>query len=98
MPKFRKRPVVIEAMRFDGSWQTAKPILDWMEPSKPIDRSGARWSDRNGGLIHINTLEGEMTASAGDWMAKGIEGEFYPIKPSIFARLYEPLEPVMVEG
>ena len=92
MPKFRKKPVVIEAMQFDGSWESAQPILQWMEQHKPIDRSGPRWSDAGaaGPYIHINTLEGEMTASPGDWVIKGVQGEFYPCKPDIFAATYEP--------
>jgi hypothetical protein len=88
--KYRKKPVVIEAMQFDGSWQAAKPILDWMEPGWPIDLPHARWSDRDGGLMHIPTLEGEMTASAGDMVIRGVKGEFYPCKPDIFAATYEP--------
>lgn len=92
--KFRKKPVVIEAMQFDGSWQSAQPILVWMETDRPLDRSGARWSDNNGAgpFIHINTLEGEMTASPGDWIIKGVKGEFYPCKPDIFEQTYEPVD------
>lgn len=40
-------------------------------------------------VIRINTLEGEIEASFGDWIIKGLEGEFYPCKPSIFAASYE---------
>lgn len=91
MAKYRKKPVVIEAVQFEGSWADARPILEWMEHDRPIDRSGARWSwsDRDGGILHINTLEGEMTASPGDWIIKGVKGEFYPCKPDIFAVTYE---------
>lgn len=88
--RFRKQPVVIEAMPFDGTWASAKEILEWMEPERPIDRSGARWSDRDGGLIHINTLEGEMTARAGWWVIRGVKGEFYPCAPDIFDATYDP--------
>jgi hypothetical protein len=92
MPMFRKKPVVIEAMLCSGTWESAKQILDWMKPSCPIDRSEARWSDMPGAvpLIHINTLEGEMTAQPSDWIIKGVSGEFYPCKPDIFAATYEP--------
>jgi len=90
--KYRKRPVVIEARQFDGSWASARPILNWMEPDRPIDRSGARWSDQGGGRIFINTLEGEMTASPGDWIIRGVSGEFYPCKPDIFDASYEAVE------
>ncbi len=73
--------LVIEAMRFDGSWASAKPILEWMEQDRPIDRSGARWSDRDGGLIHINTLGGAVTAHAGDWLIRGEQGEYHRARP-----------------
>ena len=90
MPFFRKKPVVIEAMQFLGTWENAKPILNWIEESKPIDRSGPRWADRDGGVVLlINTLEGEMSANPGDWIIKGVKGEFYPCKPDIFTATYE---------
>lgn len=87
--RFKKKPVEIEAMQFDGSWQSAKPILDWMEPERSIDRSGSSWGDFNGGQLYINTLEGKMIASAGDWIIKGVKDEFYPCKPDIFEATYE---------
>jgi hypothetical protein len=80
--QYRKKPVVIEAWHFDGSWASARPI---------IARSDSMaWADRNGGQISIETLEGEMIASADDWIIKGVKGEFYPCKPHIFALTYEP--------
>lgn len=79
--KFRKKPVVIEAWLFDGSWESARPI---MALSKAIT-----WSGTPGGSLRIGTLEGEMTAGAGDWIIKGIRGEFYPCKPDIFEATYE---------
>lgn len=90
--KFKKKPVVIEAMAFDGTWASAKEILEWMEPDRPIDRSQNRWSDMPGvgGRLHINTLEGEMTATPGDWIIRGVKGEFYPCKPDIFDATYDP--------
>lgn len=82
MPKFRKKPVVIDAWKFDGSWTSARPI---------VDKSGdMAWTPSNGGEIEIRTLEGTMTASAGDWIICGVKGEFYPCKPSIFEATYEP--------
>jgi hypothetical protein len=82
MPKFRKKPVVIEAWRFDGSWSSARPIIQ--------RHNSMSWSDSDGGQIAIETLEGEMTASAGDWIIKGVKGKFYPCKPDIFAATYDP--------
>lgn len=77
---FRKRPVVIEAVQFDGS--NALDIVRWM---------GARYVSTgiNGDRLVIVTLEGDMTASVGDWIIKGVQGEFYPCKPDIFEATYE---------
>jgi hypothetical protein len=82
MPNFRKKPVVIEAWQFDGSWASASPIIQMADSMS--------WTDSNGGQIEIDTLEGAMTASAGDWIIKGVKGEFYPCKPDIFTATYEP--------
>lgn len=90
--KFRKKSIEIEAQQFDGSWACAQQILKWIEDSSPIDRSGPRWADRGGGVIFINTLEGEMCASAGDWIIKGLKGEFYPCKPDVFNASYDAVD------
>lgn len=84
MAKYRKKPVVIEAWQFDGSWESAKPLV-------AMSRSIC-WTDYGGGEIEIEILEGTMTANAGDWIIKGVKGEFYPCKPDIFAATYEPAE------
>ncbi len=81
MAQFRKKPVVIEAWLFDGSWESAKPIINEAPP-------GMYWSDS--GIIRIPTLEGEMTASSGDYIIRGVKNEYYPCKPDIFAATYEP--------
>jgi hypothetical protein len=84
MAKFRKKPVVIEAVQFNG----ANHLL----PQTPfMQGSGAYLSRENFvlGEIVIPTLEGEMRARAGDWIIKGIKGEFYPCKPDIFEATYE---------
>jgi hypothetical protein len=82
MPKFRKKPVVIEAIRFDGfskdGWDAVEAFV------------GGDAESRNGKLV-IATLEGAMTASQGDWIIKGVKGE-YPCKPDIFEATYEPVE------
>lgn len=91
MPQFRKKPVVIEAMRFEGDnhfrikqWSDGQvyvsPVL---EPTK---------DNPTGCYLQIKTLEGVMTAIVGDWIIKGVKGEFYPCKPDIFAATYEPVE------
>lgn len=101
--KFRKKPIVIDAMHYDGTPESATPIINWMARHD----TAARWSepypaaenviDGQGypafpGGITIQTLEGDMLASAGDWIIKGVAGEFYPCKPDIFQATYEPAE------
>ena len=50
------------------------------------------WEMADNGGVNIHTLEGVMRADPGDWIIKGIKGEFYPCKPDIFAATYEPVE------
>lgn len=76
--KFRKKPVVIEAVQWDG--ENPKECMKFVN-------SGA--ADVEGDTILIATLEGTMKASKGDWIIKGVNGEFYPCKPDIFEKTYE---------
>lgn len=82
---YRKKPVVIEAMLFDGS--NGMEVYDWI--SRHGGSVSARGYDKT---VVIDTLEGEMTANAGDYVIKGVKGEFYPCKPDIFAATYEEVE------
>lgn len=82
MPKYRKIPVVIEAIQFTGTNQFQ--IMRWVEY---LDAS-VHWSFHDG-VIDIPTLEGTMTASCGDYIIQGVNGEFYPCKPDIFNKTYE---------
>lgn len=85
MPNFRKKPVVIEARLFDQQMiADQERLADWcngklrgitLEPEQRV--------------IQIPTLEGEIEASYGDWIIKGVKGEFYPCKPDIFELTYE---------
>jgi hypothetical protein len=86
MPKFRKLPVVIEAKQWTGTFTSADQVIAWA-----IGRGvgpGMRYV-RLGNTIDIPTKEGVMSASAGDWIIKGVAGEFYPCKPDIFEATYE---------
>jgi len=91
--KFRKKPVVIEAIQFNGTTLSLERILKWMGNAASIRNDIAAgfdppsFSDR--GKIAIRTLEGTMFASPGDWIIKGVKGEFYPCKPDIFAETYD---------
>lgn len=80
--KFRKKPVVIEARLFD-------PGIDYDEALDVVKWCGGA-ADSEGCLIH--TLEGDHLAQFGDWIIKGVKGEFYPCKPDIFEATYEKVE------
>ena len=84
MTKFRKLPVEIEAQQF------------WITEGKEQGERLARWCGstilHDGGQVTgllIPTLEGEHIASHGDWIIRGVAGEFYPCKPDIFDQTYE---------
>lgn len=83
--KFRKKPVIIEAIQFTE--ESGPEIYNWISPHQPISLRNLNGEK----TIVINTLEGEMTASLNDWIIKGIKGEFYPCKPDIFEATYEPV-------
>jgi hypothetical protein len=84
MPKFRKKPVVIEAMLYPGFREIheASRVFLW------LDEHEAEYN-HNSGWLTITTLEGSMRVSPGDWIIKGVKGEFYPCKPDIFEATYE---------
>lgn len=84
MTKFRKKPVVIEAVHFMGS-----PGLDRVLHFCPTATFSV---DGKGAYLTIPTLEGDHRADVGDWIIKGVKGEFYPCKPDIFAATYDPVE------
>ena len=75
--RFRKKPVVIEAIQWDGD------NLD------DVYAFTGRGISQHGRLLNISTREGTMTASPGDWIIKGVVGELYPCKPDIFKQTYE---------
>lgn len=90
MSKFRKRPVVIEAVQFNND-ASSYVLIDWANNKrrKP-DQALVRWENST---LKIPTLEGVMEASPGDWIICGVQGELYPCKPDIFAATYEAVEP-----
>ena len=83
MPLFRKKPVIIKARQFTKDKNSVTAILSFAivdgECKVKIDL----------GCLLIDTLEGEMRASIGDWIIRGVNGEFYPCKPDIFEKTYE---------
>lgn len=88
--KFRKKPVVIEAMLFSGSNSSRLALVKWLGEGNVIMTNigddGERY-ERAHPLI--KTLEGHMMVKEGDWVIKGVKGEFYPCKPDIFDQTYE---------
>lgn len=94
--KFTKRPVTIEAIQFDGSAESASAICRWAnsgdeaaghdDPTVSYTTSGGDGLARD---MVVWTLEGDMLASPGDWIIKGVKGEFYPCKPEIFELTYQ---------
>lgn len=91
MPKFRKKPIVINAIENIGTWE---PIITWLNEIgwrlpffsvPPITRN-------DDGSLNIDTLEGRMLCSVGDYLIRGVHGEFYPCKPDIFVATYEPVD------
>lgn len=87
--KYRKKPVVIEAVQFKGSSTQANAIKHWMDGNE-YRQPGMQTCDMT--MLEIPTLEGVMNASPGDWIIKGVQGEFYPCKPDIFDATYEAVE------
>ena len=81
MPTFRKKPVTIEARLFDEL--TGLALATWCGGIGYVSAPG-RVS-----RIEIPTLEGNMQAVPGDWIIKGVAGEFYPCKPDIFEATYD---------
>lgn len=77
--KFRKKPVVIDAIQFNGNFDEIEGFV------------GGDATFFQGQLI-VATLEGPLRAAEGDWIIKGVAGEFYPCKPDIFEKTYEPVE------
>lgn len=90
--RYRKRPVVIEAMQFDGTHDSALDVSAWI-----INCGGEVTvvADASSGIaaLDIATLEGVMSATAGCWIIRGVQGEFYPVKDSIFVATYETYDP-----
>ena len=85
MQKFVKKPVVIEAIQYDGE------NIEAIENFVGKKLSTVMSSDVDVNLI-IPTLEGDMTALKNDWIIKGVKGEFYPCKPDIFKSIYNVVE------
>jgi hypothetical protein len=82
---YRKKPVEIEAIQFEDTPEVLSELSDF------INNQDLRvdYKDPENPVIKIETLEGVMEASVGDYIIKGVNGEFYPCKPDIFNKTYE---------
>jgi hypothetical protein len=78
--QFRKKPVVIDAVQWDGT-----------NVSEMREHFGSfsDWAIKSCDFLVIQTLEGVLRGDPGDWIIKGVKGEFYPCKPDIFAVTYD---------
>jgi len=100
MAKYRKKPVVIEAVQL--RWTTWSEMCEFLgdvvsadNPARSVDtlsddcgEEGPPWME-----LTIPTLEGDHVAKHGDFVIQGVQGEFYPCKPDIFEQTYEPVSP-----
>lgn len=83
--KYRKKPVIIEAIQFEDSADCILAIHEFIGQ----ETTRVNYEDKDNPYIKIETLEGTMKASVGDYIIKGVNGEFYPCKPDIFEKTYE---------
>ena len=81
MKNYRKKPVVIQAIQFTG--ENTQEVLDLVPEARMILDENKEYQ------LVIDTLEGRMTVSGGDYVIRGIQGEFYPCKPDVFEATYE---------
>ena len=99
--RFRKKPVSVEAIRWvlpiapsheqalDMAWESAKEIAEWCGGKMSRDEMPGNERKTYYWRLEIPTLEGNMSGRLGDYIIKGVQGEFYPCKPDIFAKTYE---------
>lgn len=85
-----KKPVTITAVLWDGSQSEAGNVVEWIESQGgSATYKEANESPNHKQRIEITTLEGRFAASPGDWVIRGVKGEFYPCKPDIFDATYD---------
>lgn len=85
--KYRKKPVTIEAIKFEDTPDCVCEIAEFVGGDLRVN-----YEDKDHPFILIETLEGVMKANVGDYIIKGVKGEFYPCKPDIFEATYDCIE------
>ena len=92
--RYLKKPVQIEAVQWTGD--NLQEVTQFLGNNYPVDTGTQFWEEYKSAVeeegLCISTLEGDLTASIGDYIIKGVQGEFYPCKPDIFLQSYEPLD------
>ena len=86
--KYRKKPVVIEAIQFFDDAESISLLSSFITGQNVV----VDYKDIKNPVLKIETLEGTMFANIGDYIIKGVDGEFYPCKPNIFEETYELVE------
>jgi len=97
MGKYRKKPVVIEAVHYvgEGNVEPAGQVPEWMWEALEED---VLFPTNGTDPMVIRTAEGNMIAAPGDWIIRGVKGEIYPCKPDIFEATYEAVEEATANG
>ena len=90
MAKYRKKPVVVDAVKYSGNGQVdGHNVPKWLW--KALEEGSVESTNGTDPFV-IHTLEGDMVVSPGDFIVKGVIGELYSCKPDIFAETYEKVE------
>lgn len=100
MPKFRKKPVVVEAVKLEPTYKSVLEVYRFIHGEESVGLKTSidheKFDDLADSYIKhglpITTLEGTMKAMPGDWIIKGVKGEYYPCKNDIFEATYEPAD------
>lgn len=87
--KYRKKPIIIEAMQYTKE-ECVNDIFEFFNQDKNLNIPV-----KQDGYCIVRTLEGDMKCEVGDYIIKGVKGEFYPCKPDIFEATYEKVEEVL---
>lgn len=88
--KYRKKPVVIEAIQWDGTHEQAGEVIAFADGAVFV-RTDLNHKRQ---YLWIDTLEGQLKVSPGDFVIRGLRGEYYPCKPDIFEATYEQVEEI----
>lgn len=85
MTEYRKKPIIINAVKFEGGMQSIQNIVETLY----IPNESYNFENGSAGAFYIHTSEGTHKADVGDWIIQGVCGKFYPCKSKIFEQTYE---------